>query len=54
MRPELAHSHYELGMFLAGSGRREEARQHLTLALALYREMDMRFWLQQAEIALAN
>jgi class 3 adenylate cyclase/tetratricopeptide (TPR) repeat protein len=54
MQPELAHSHHELGMFLARSGRREEALQHLTLALALYRAMDMDFFLRQAEIALAN
>jgi class 3 adenylate cyclase/tetratricopeptide (TPR) repeat protein len=53
MRPELAHSHYELGTLLAGSGRREESRRHLTLALALYREMDLGFWLKRAETALA-
>ena len=54
MRPELAHSHYELGTRFGGSGGREEARQHLTMALALYRAMDMGFWLQQAETALAD
>jgi class 3 adenylate cyclase/tetratricopeptide (TPR) repeat protein len=54
MRPELAHSHYELGALHAGCGRRGKARRHLTSALALYRAMDMGFWLERAEIALAN
>ena len=27
----------------------EQARGHLTTATAMYREMDMRFWLEQAE-----
>jgi tetratricopeptide (TPR) repeat protein len=53
MRPELAHSHHELGNFLTRTERREEARQHLASALALYRAMDMRFWQQQVETVLA-
>jgi hypothetical protein len=31
------------------TGKREEAREHLTTATSMYREMDMRFWLEQAE-----
>ena len=27
----------------------EQAQQHLTIATAMYREMDMRFYLEQAE-----
>ena len=53
MRPELAHSHHGLGNFLSRTERREEARQHLASALALYRTMDMRFWQQQVEAILA-
>jgi hypothetical protein len=32
-------------------GKREQARQELATATAMYREMDMRFWLAQAEMA---
>jgi hypothetical protein len=31
------------------TGQREQARQHLTTATSMYREMDMRFWLERAE-----
>ena len=30
----------------------EEAQQHLTEAMTMYREMDMRFWLEQADTAM--
>ena len=33
------------------TGKREQAREHLTTATAMYREMDMRFWLEQAAMA---
>ena len=29
---------------------RERAREHLATATTQYREMDMRFWLEQAEV----
>jgi hypothetical protein len=32
-------------------GQRDQAREHLTTAAALYREMDMRPWLERAEIS---
>ena len=32
---------------------RERAKEHLTTATTMYREMDMRFWLEQAEAELA-
>jgi hypothetical protein len=28
---------------------REQAHEHLTIATALYHEMDMRFWLEEAQ-----
>ena len=34
--------------------RRNEAREHLITATTMYREMDMRFWLEQAEATLAG
>jgi len=30
-------------------GKRDQAQEHLTTAIAMYREMDMRFWPEQAE-----
>jgi predicted ATPase len=32
------------------TGKREQAQEHFTTATAMYREMDMRFWLEQAEL----
>jgi hypothetical protein len=49
MRPLVAHCHFGLGTLHARTGQREEARQHLATATTLYREMDMRFWLEKAE-----
>jgi hypothetical protein len=31
-----------------------KAKEHLTTAAAMYREMDMAFWLEQAESALRS
>jgi class 3 adenylate cyclase/tetratricopeptide (TPR) repeat protein len=54
MRPLVAHCHLGLGKLYARSGRRTEAHAALTTAIALYRAMDMTFWLPQAEAALAQ
>jgi tetratricopeptide (TPR) repeat protein len=50
MRPLIAHCHFGLGKLHAKSREREEAREHLATATTMYREMDMRFWLEQAEV----
>jgi hypothetical protein len=31
------------------TGKREQAQEHLTTATAMYREMGMTYWLEQAE-----
>ena len=54
MRPLQAHCHLGVGKLYAESGRREEARAELSTAIALYRTMDMTFWLPQAEAVLAQ
>jgi len=54
MRPLVAHCHRGLGMLYAMTGQREQARTELSTALALYRNMDMTFWLPQTEAALAQ
>jgi len=54
MRPLQAHCHRGLGMLYLKTGRREQAHAELSAAMALYRAMDMTFWLPQAEAALAQ
>jgi hypothetical protein len=52
MRPLVAHCHLGLGKLSWRTGKHEQAREHLTTATTLYRDMDMRFWLEQAEAEL--
>jgi tetratricopeptide (TPR) repeat protein len=54
MRPLVAHCHLGLGKLYQRTGQCEQARDHLTTATAMYREMDMRFWLAQAEVELGE
>ena len=49
MRPLVAHCHLGLGKLSRRTGKRELAQEHLTTATTMYREMDMRFWREQAE-----
>ena len=49
MRPLVAHCHLGLGKLYRRTGKREQAREHLTTATTMYREMNMGFWLEQAE-----
>ena len=52
MRPLVAHCHLGLGKLYRRTGKREQAQEHLTTATTMYREMDMRFWLEKAEAEL--
>jgi hypothetical protein len=52
MRPLVAHCHLGLGMLSRRTGNREQAQEHLTTATTMYREMDMRFWLEQTDAEL--
>jgi tetratricopeptide (TPR) repeat protein len=49
MRPLVAHCHLGLGKLYRRTGKRQEAQERLGTATMLYREMDMPFWLEQAE-----
>ena len=49
MRPLVAHCHLGLGKLYRRPGKSEQAQEHLATATTMYREMDMRFWLAQAE-----
>jgi len=54
MRPLQAHCHRGLGTLYAATGQRAQAHTELSTAIALYRAMDMTFWLPQTEAALAQ
>jgi class 3 adenylate cyclase/tetratricopeptide (TPR) repeat protein len=54
MRPLQAHCHLGLGTLYARTGQQQQARTALATAIALYRAMDMTFWLPQTEAALAQ
>jgi len=54
MRPEVAHCHLGLGKLDRRTGKREQGQEHLSTATTMYREMDMRFWREQAEAELAE
>ena len=54
MRPLVAHCHLGLGKLYRRTGKREQAQEHLTTATTMYREMDMRFWLEQAEAEMGK
>jgi tetratricopeptide (TPR) repeat protein len=54
MRPLQAHCHRGLGTLYSQIGWVECAHAELTMAMHLYRAMEMTFWLPQAEAALAQ
>jgi class 3 adenylate cyclase/tetratricopeptide (TPR) repeat protein len=54
MRPLQAHCHLGLGKLYRRTDRREQAREHLTTATTMYREMGMTYWLEKAEVELGT
>ena len=54
MCPLQAHCYHGLGTLYAATGQREQARAALATAIALYRDMDMTFWLPQPEAVLVQ
>jgi hypothetical protein len=48
-RPLIAHCHVGLGRLEARTAEREQARQHLTDAMATYQALDMSYWLPETE-----
>jgi hypothetical protein len=48
-RPLVAHCHLALGKRYKYTGKREQAREYLTTATTMYREMGMTYWLEKAE-----
>jgi tetratricopeptide (TPR) repeat protein len=54
MRPLVAHCHLGLGKLYRRTRDHAKAEEYLATASAMYREMDMRFWLEKAEAACAG
>jgi len=54
MRPLVAHGHLGLCTLYQKVGRDEQAQAELATAAEQYRAMEMPFWLEQAEAALAE
>src|SRR5581483_7208175 len=51
-RPLAACCHLNLGKLYQIARKRAKARQHLATAIEMYREMDMPFWLQRADVEM--
>jgi len=54
MRPYVAHCHYGIGKLHGRAGHETQALEHLTTAGAMYREMDMQFWLEKVSAELGE
>jgi hypothetical protein len=54
MRPLGAHRQLGLGRLSRRTDRPEQAQEHLATAAAMYGEMGMRFWLEQADAAITG
>ena len=54
MRPLVAHCHFLLGRLCRKTDQQERAREHLTTATTMYREMGMRLWQGRAEAEMSQ
>ena len=54
MRPLVAHCHLGLGKLYRRTGKAQAAQEHFGTATAMYREMDMQFWLEQAAVEMSG
>jgi hypothetical protein len=54
MRSLVAHCHLGLGTLYRRTGDRAKSVEHLTTARAMYREMDMEFWVAKADAELGG
>jgi hypothetical protein len=52
--PLVAHCHLSLGKLYRRTGKREQAREHLTVATTMYQDMGMTYWLEKAEAEMAE
>ena len=49
MRPLVGRCHFGLGVLHRQTGRQKDAKECLTTAMAIFRELEMEFWLEQAK-----
>ena len=54
MRPLVAHCHLGLGKLYRRPGKGQEPQEHFNTATAMYREMDIRFWLDPAQAEIGT
>jgi tetratricopeptide (TPR) repeat protein len=54
MRPVVAHCHLGLGRLYRRSGESEPSGKHLDTAAAMYRDMDMGFWLERTQAEMSQ
>ena len=54
MRPLQAHCHRGLGKLYRQTGQGEQARAELSMAIEMYRDMEMTFWLSETEATLTQ
>ena len=54
MRPLVAHCHAGLAKLYERTGKPEQAQEHILTATTMYREMDMRYWLEKAAAEAAT
>jgi class 3 adenylate cyclase/tetratricopeptide (TPR) repeat protein len=52
MRPLIAHCHLGLGKMHRRRGNPGEAQEHVTIAMAMYGEMGMTYWLEEVEVEM--
>ena len=52
MRPLTAHCHAGLGKLYRRAGKLEQAHDHFTSAVTMYREIEMPFWLEKIEAGM--
>jgi DNA-binding NtrC family response regulator/tetratricopeptide (TPR) repeat protein len=52
MRPLVAQCHLDLGKLCRRIGKHEDAKEHLTTATTMFRDMDMTYWLAKLEAEL--
>jgi predicted ATPase/class 3 adenylate cyclase len=54
MRPLVAHCQLGLAKLYGSTGKRQQAEEHLTTATTMYRQMEMTYWLEQAEAEIGR
>jgi tetratricopeptide (TPR) repeat protein len=54
LRPLMAHCHLGLGALYLRASTCEQAREHLTMAVTMFGEMDMLHWREQAKMAMTE